>query len=169
MKNPAEVLDALEAVLDELDEAAKRGAVIVEGLRDVAALEAMQVDGNLEVLNRGVGLLQRCEELAAAHLEITVLTDWDEKGEKLARQLAGGLRRGGVEVDLTARDRLRRLTRGSCKAVEELPSFLRRVRGAAQAKGPARTLPVNWREKKALKMRLSETRRRSGGPRGPHP
>jgi 5S rRNA maturation endonuclease (ribonuclease M5) len=169
VKDAAEVLDDLEAVLEDLEEAASRGAVLVEGLRDAAALRAMAVEGNLEVLNRGVGLLRRCEELAAAHGQVSVLTDWDEKGDKLAKQLEGGLRRGGVVVELASRERLRRLTRGSCKAVEELPSFLRRVRAAAQAKGPVRTLPESWREKKAEKMRLSESRKRSGAPPGRRP
>lgn len=166
MKEPADVLEVLEGVLDDLAEGANEGAVLVEGLRDAAALRALQVEGTIEVLNRGVGLLARCEELAAAHRRIVVLTDWDEKGSQLAALLAGGLRRGGVEVDLESRRRLQRLTRGSCKAVEELPSFLRRVRAAAQAKGPARTLPVSWRERKAEKIRLIENRKRSGGPRG---
>jgi len=169
VKDPAEVLSDLEAVLDELEEAARKGAVLVEGRRDAAALAALHVDGSVEVLNRGVGLLRRCEELARAHESVTLLTDWDAKGDELAGQLAGGLTRGGVEVDLESRERLRRLTRGSCKAVEELPSFLRRVRAAALAKRPSRDLPVSWREKKAERMRLSETRKRNGGPRGRRP
>jgi len=99
VKDPAEVLSDLEAVLDELEEAARKGAVLVEGRRDAAALAALHVDGSVEVLNRGVGLLRRCEELARAHESVTLLTDWDAKGDELAGQLAGGLTRGGVEVD----------------------------------------------------------------------
>lgn len=169
MKDPGDVLEDLEAALAALEDGARDGAILVEGRRDAAALVELGVFGRIEVLNRGVPILKLCEDLAGLHRSVVVLVDWDAKGDELASTLAGGLRRGGLKVDLGIREELRRLTRGSVNAVEELASFHRRVRAAAQAKGPDRSLPASFRERKAEKMRLTETRRRRGAPRGPRP
>lgn len=169
MKDPAEVLDNLEAVLDELEDAGGRGAILVEGRRDAVALAHLGIGGRIELLNRGVPLLKLCEDLAGLHASIVILVDWDAKGDELAERLAAGLRRGQVEVDLELRKRLRRLTRGAVQSVEELAAFHRRVRAAAQSKGPDRSLPVSWREKKAESERLTELRKLRGEPRGPRP
>ena len=169
MKDPGEVLEALEDALSTLTEAASEGAVLVEGRRDVAALAALGVEGSVEVLNRGTPLLALCDALALRHRTITVLTDWDEKGDELARQLAAGLRRASVEVDTETRDGLRRLTRGSIHAVEELPSFHRRVSAAAASKGPTVKVATDWKARKELTLARRAIRKQRGGPPGRRP
>jgi 5S rRNA maturation endonuclease (ribonuclease M5) len=166
VKDPADVLEALEGALADLVEAARSGAVLVEGRRDVAALDQLGVGGAVEVLNRGSPLLAVCDELASRHRGVTVLTDWDEKGDELARQVAGGLRRASVSVDLETRDALKRLTRGQVHAVEELPSFHRRVVAAAASKGPSVKTATDWKARKELTIARRAERRQRGGPPG---
>jgi dTMP kinase len=165
MKDPEELLEGLDDALDDLREASRRGPVLVEGRRDAAALEALGIDRNVEVLNNGRPLLARCEEIGRSADFVTVLMDWDRKGGELAARLEAGLYRQGLEVDLEVRAQLRRLTRGSVYAVEELASFRRRVEAAARAKGKAREPAESWREKKARKEKLRVARQRRGAPR----
>lgn len=170
MKDPDEVLAALEDLIADLGEAAAKGAVVVEGRRDAKALRELHVEGNVEVLNRGAPLLALCDALAAEHRRITVLTDWDAKGEKLARQLEGGLRRASVEVDMGPRDALRHLTRGAIYSVEELPSFHRRVSAAAASKGEGiKVLSTDWKARKELTIARRAIRKQRGGPPGRRP
>jgi len=138
----------------------------VEGRRDAAALDLLGVGPNVEVLHNGRALLDRCEDLARNEHHVTVLMDWDTKGDELARRLEEGLARAGISADLEARAALRRLTRGSVYAVEELASFYRRVEAAARSKGKARPPPGTWRETKARKATLRAARRRRAAPRG---
>jgi 5S rRNA maturation endonuclease (ribonuclease M5) len=166
VKEPAEVLEALEDAIEGLREAAQVGAVLVEGRRDAAALDALGVVGNIEVVNRGAPLLELCDALAAEYDAVLVLTDWDLKGDELARQLSAGLRRGSVSVDAQTRESLRRLTRGAIHAVEELPSFHRRVAAAVASKGAAVRTNTDWKARKELTIVRRAARRQRGGPPG---
>ena len=170
MKDPGEVLTALEDIIADLCEAAAKGAVVVEGRRDAEALAALHIEGNIEVLNRGTPLLALCDALASDHARITILTDWDAKGEELARQLEVGLGRASVQVDMALREALRRLTRGSIYSVEELPSFHRRVSGAAATKGQGvKVLSTDWKARKELTIARRTKRKQRGGPPGRSP
>jgi len=169
LKDPGEVLESLEGALVELAEAGVAGAVLVEGRRDAAALEALGVGGTVEVLNRGSPILAVCDELAARHPHVTILTDWDPKGDELAQQLAAGLRRAAVTVDLGTRDALKRLTRGSIHAVEELPSFHRRVSAAVASKGPSVKVATDWKARKEQTLARRASRKQRGEPPGRRP
>ena len=169
MKEPSEVLETLEAALTDLTAAAQLGAILVEGRRDAAALSALGVEGSVEVLNRGSPILAVCDELATHYGHITVLTDWDPKGDQLAVQLAAGLRRASIEVDLETRDVLRKLTRGSIRAVEELPSFHRRVAAAVASKGPSVKTATDWKAKKEVNLARRAIRKQRGAPPGRRP
>jgi 5S rRNA maturation endonuclease (ribonuclease M5) len=159
-------MEHLEEALDALNEAAERGPILVEGRRDAAALERLGVDQNVVLLNTGQALLQRCDELGASQSHVTVLMDWDRKGDELARRLHKGLERAGVKVDLEVRAVLRRLTHGSVNTVEELATFYRRVEGAARSKGKPRPATESWRVKKERKAALRAGRQRRVEPRG---
>ncbi len=166
MRDPELLLERLDEVLDALNEAAERGPILVEGRRDAAALERLGVDQNVELLNTGQPLLHRCEELGRSERHVTVLMDWDRKGDELAGRLQRGLERAGVEADLEVRAVLRRLTHNSVHTVEELATFYRRVEGAARSKGKPRPPAESWRVKKERKAALKADRQRRGAPRG---
>ena len=123
-----ERLEALEVWLTRLTEFP--GPVIVEGQRDIVALQGL-CDAQLLVLNNGHPVLQTVETLARKSGpggRFAILTDWDRTGGRLARQL----RALGIASDLQPDSELRRelvqLTRHEISCVEELPSLLQKLR-----------------------------------------
>ncbi len=123
-------LEAIEVVLEGLRERDARTAILVEGERDVRALEALDVPGPIVKLNAGESLLNMCESLARRYDAIVLLTDWDAKGEELAGKLKANLARAAVRVDALPRERLGRLVRPEVSAVEALASLVLRLRRA---------------------------------------
>ncbi|MDP6835157.1 MAG: hypothetical protein QF392_03190 [Candidatus Poseidoniia archaeon] len=123
-----ERLEALEVWLTRLTEFP--GPVIVEGQRDIVALQGL-CDAQLLVLNNGHPVLQTVETLArksGSGGRFAILTDWDRTGGRLARQL----RALGIASDLQPDSELRRelvqLARHEISCVEELPSLLQKLR-----------------------------------------
>jgi 5S rRNA maturation endonuclease (ribonuclease M5) len=169
VKDPNAVLERLEDLLERLSEAADKGVVLVEGRRDEAALRALGIQGEVVVMNQGLSLLALSEELACGYQHVALMVDWDAKGDELARKLRGALHRGGLALDFSIREALRRLTRGNIHAVEELASFHRRVRAAAEAKGPLKPSARSWRERKEENLVRRASRAQHGAPPGPRP
>ena len=123
-----ERLEALEVWLTRLTEFP--GPVIVEGQRDIVALQGL-CNAQLLVLNNGHPVLQTVETLARKSGpggRFAILTDWDRTGGRLARQL----RALGIASDLQPDSELRRelvqLARHEISCVEELPSLLQKLR-----------------------------------------
>ena len=123
-----ERLEALEVWLTRLTEFP--GPVIVEGQRDIVALQGL-CDALLLVLNNGDPVLHTVETLARKSGpggRFAILTDWDRTGGRLARQL----RALGIASDLQPDSELRRelvqLARHEISCVEELPSLLQKLR-----------------------------------------
>jgi 5S rRNA maturation endonuclease (ribonuclease M5) len=123
-------LEALERVLDELREREPGVAIIVEGDRDVASLRALGVPPPIIKLNRGVSLLNLCEDLAREHAAFIVLTDWDRKGGQLARHLERHFRSTGASVDVDTRRRLKMTLPYQIHDIESLDGHVMRLRAA---------------------------------------
>ena len=102
--------------------------VVVEGNRDMGALRELGFRGPVERCSHSF-LQGLCGELArlGTGARVVVLTDWDRKGEQLARLLAGYLGGEGLTADLEPRRRLRALVREEVKDVEGLPSLRARL------------------------------------------
>ena len=81
----------LSRVLEDLIERNRTTPVVVEGERDRRALEALGVRGEIRVVNRGTSLFRLCEELGREGRGAIILTDWDARGGRLARQLRPNL------------------------------------------------------------------------------
>jgi|SRR3990170_5176970 len=117
----------LSRALEDLSERNRTAPVIVEGERDRKALEALGIRGDIRVVNRGTSLFRLCEDLAREDRGAIILTDWDERGGRLARQLRDGLAANGVRYDDEIRARLARLCRKEIAAVEELRAYVERL------------------------------------------
>ena len=131
-----ERLEALERIIQELVEREPSCAIIVEGDRDVSALRALGVPEPLEKLNVGSSLLNFCEDIARRYGSFILLTDWDPKGEELAKRLEGYLVTAGAEVDVTLRRRLGRHLPYRIHEVESLDGHVSRLRTAARTELP---------------------------------
>ena len=123
----------LRKVLEDLAEKNGRAPVIVEGEYDKRSLRALGIGGDIRMINEGSTIFALCESIAAAHREAIILTDWDVRGGRLARQLRDGLSANGVRFDEDLRARLTRLCRKDITDVESLHGFVERVAEHASA------------------------------------
>ncbi len=125
--NP-ERLMALEKAVERLREEAEGGTVVVEGARDLAALERLGIGGRHVAVHHGRPLPEVLENLAAASPPVILLLDWDRTGGHLFGRLHEGLR-SRVRVDAECRRRLATATH--CRSLEEVPAELAALREAA--------------------------------------
>jgi 5S rRNA maturation endonuclease (ribonuclease M5) len=120
-------LRALEEAVERLREQAEFGTVVVEGQRDISALEWLGIGGNHVPLHQGRTLSALMEDLAMAPPPVILLVDWDRTGGRLVAKLEENLR-ARVHVDLECRRRLSRVAH--CKCLEDLPAELGALRSA---------------------------------------
>lgn len=117
----------LDKVLEDLTEKNRDAPIIVEGEYDRRALRALGVVGDIRMINEGSTIFRLCESIAAGHREAIILTDWDVRGGRLARQLRDGLSANGVRFDEEIRARFTLLCRKDITDVESLHGFVERV------------------------------------------
>ena len=121
-------LEALEELLATLIEASGQGAAtIVEGRRDLLALRALGLTGPVIMASRR-SALDLAEEAARSYREIILLTDWDRKGDEMARIIDQHLRSVGSRPDREIRSRIKMLVRKEIKDVESLHNYIERMR-----------------------------------------
>ncbi len=155
----AELRDDLDKVLDDLIEKNRSVPVIVEGEYDRRALRELGLLGDIRVLNRGNSVLALCESIALEHREAIILTDWDVRGGRLARNLRDALTANGVRYDDELRARLTILCRKDIKDVESLHRFAERVAELATSRNQQRPSKRFY----ADRVRRRDARRRSQG------
>ena len=147
----------LQRVLEDLTEKNEVAPIIVEGEYDKRSLRALGVEGDIRMINEGSTVFGLCESIAAKHREAIILTDWDVRGGRLARQLRDGLAANGVRFDEALRARLTRLCRKDITDVESLHAFVDRV--TEHASTGSRSRPSKrWY---ADRVQRRDTRRRS--------
>jgi len=130
MLSPEERLDLLDKVLDELRELSESVPVIVEGRRDVQALRRLGITRNVRALHEGSSIMTFCESIAREHARAVILTDWDKRGGRLARNLKDGLEANGVSTVGKIRTQIVILSKKEVKDVEGLPTFIERLRAS---------------------------------------
>src|SRR5437016_13684488 len=147
----------LEKVIEDLAEKNRDAPIIVEGEYDRRALRALGILGLVRLINEGSTIFGLCESIANGHREAIILTDWDVRGGRLARQLRDGLAANGVRFGEEIRARLTRLCRKDITDVESLHTFVERV--AEHASTGSRQRPSKrWY---ADRVQRRDTRRRS--------
>lgn len=114
--------------MDEIkDRGELGGTIIVEGKRDERSLLELGIKGDIALATH-FPLLSFAENVSEKGKEVVILTDWDKKGEELARRLSVYLR----SMDAYPNDRLRRklglLVKKEIKSVEELSKYVKKLR-----------------------------------------
>lgn len=123
-----ERLERLEELIQELRQQSDEGAaIIVEGKRDRNALRELDITGPIRLGTQKV-LLEFCEEVAREYRKVIVLTDWDEKGDKLARLMAEFLNNAGASVDIDIRQRIKAMVKKRIKDIESLNTHVFNLR-----------------------------------------
>lgn len=128
----------LKRVLEDLVDRNQDVPIIVEGPRDRKSLRALDLQGEIISLNRGMSVFALCESLARRHRGAIILTDWDAKGGRLARQLRDALSANGIRYDDTLRARLTHLCRKDIKDVESLHAFVKSIEAKAHSRDRAK-------------------------------
>ena len=123
-----ERLAEVESLLGELAERVDGGAVLlVEGKRDLEALRLLGVEGSI-ILTSQEQLFVLAERVAMNSSDVILLSDWDERGDEVAKITEVYLRSNGVAPDCILRRKLKELVKKDIKDVESLYVFIERLR-----------------------------------------
>lgn len=128
MLSPEERLEQIEKVLSQLQDLSETTPIIVEGLRDIAALKRMGITRNVISLGKGDSIFNFSEDLSRTTRRAIILTDWDRKGGQLARMLKEALMANGVIANDNIRAKLGILSKKEVKDIESIPAFVERLR-----------------------------------------
>jgi 5S rRNA maturation endonuclease (ribonuclease M5) len=127
-------LEGIERTLSKVTARSQAGIpVIVEGRRDKEALRRLRVHGRIVcVKSTAEGFHDFAASLSRSR-EVTVLTDFDEEGARLAAKLIDELTHMRVKADLAIWKQLKALCRPEIRAVEELADYVEKLREEAAA------------------------------------
>jgi 5S rRNA maturation endonuclease (ribonuclease M5) len=132
MRDPREELEELTWLLEELRDRPDNQVILVEGLKDRAALTVLGVGGEVWQVQGPNSIFSIAERLALEKKEAVILTDWDRKGGQLAHLLRSALNANGIRFDDHIRLRLVILVKKDIKDIESLPAFYSRLVGLSQ-------------------------------------
>ncbi len=114
-----EEVEEVQKALDGIRQ--KNLLVVVEGLKDVRALNAL---GITNILSLKKPLYAVVEDIADIAKEVVLLTDLDDEGKKLYYVLSRDLQKHGVKIDNRLREAL---FKTPLRHVEGLAGFLARA------------------------------------------
>ncbi|WP_406656265.1 toprim domain-containing protein [Methanolobus sp. ZRKC2] len=124
-------LESIEEIIDELLQLAEEGnVIIVEGKRDVRALNKLGINGHFEMATHH-SLSNFCEDITNTGKGIIILTDWDRRGNMLMSNLVNHFHSLGVNPDVRIRERLKSIVQKEIKDVESLPTYVLKLRHIA--------------------------------------
>lgn len=134
LKAPLQVyekrLENIEEILAELVLLGAENAVlIVEGKRDVQALNRLGVKGHFEIATQR-SLSNFCENIARMNEKVVILTDWDRRGNLLMLKMTKHFHSLGVSPNTLLRERLMSIAQKEIKDVESLHTFVVKLRQA---------------------------------------
>jgi len=130
MLSAEERLEHLEKVFEDLEELSNDTPIVVEGIRDIAALRRLGITKNVIAVHRGDTIFGFAEEMAKKHRNVIILTDWDRRGGTLARMLKEALTANGVAANIRIRARIVILSKKEVKDIESMPTFIDRLRAS---------------------------------------
>ncbi|MFX1486257.1 MAG: toprim domain-containing protein [Promethearchaeota archaeon] len=130
MKKPAnktsEMVERLEEVLLEIDNLSKSFPIVVEGKKDEQALRKLGINGTIIRLS-GRRLFEVADTMVSFK-KVVILTDFDNRGERIAHQLSRHLEERGIHPIMNCRIRILNVTEGRIRQIEGLNRFVRNLR-----------------------------------------
>lgn len=134
LKKTAEhILELLERLTME---SARGIPIIVEGQRDMAALQKLAIKGDIvSAKGSGKSFLDVLSEVEKrGKREAIILMDFDRRGREWTKRLAQGFERMGIKSNLFFWKELRSLLGREVKDVEGLASYLETLKGKMEHK-----------------------------------
>jgi len=108
--------EQIKELLEEIK--SKNLLVIVEGIKDVRALNAL---GIVNVMSLKKPLFAVVEDVASKEKEVVLLTDLDEEGKKIYHELSVNLQKFGVKINNHLREFL---FKTQLRQIEGLATYL---------------------------------------------
>ena len=127
--NDADRLEALEGILDELSEMCGTHIALIEGNKDRRSLDNLGLCDlrTIEVQREG-GPLRAAESVAQTGKQAIILTDWDDRGNRIEHDLKIQLDALCIPYNTDIRNRLRDICIKDIKDVESLDSLYKRLK-----------------------------------------
>ncbi|MFX0067862.1 MAG: toprim domain-containing protein [Promethearchaeota archaeon] len=122
----SEMIERLEEVLLKIDNLSKNFPILVEGRKDERTLRKLGVNGIVVHLS-GQSLFETAERMAS-YRKVIILTDFDKRGEKIARQISRYLEEQGTYPIMTYRKKILSITKGRIRQIEGLGRFIHHLR-----------------------------------------
>ncbi len=126
----AERYEGIMEALRVLEEMSWERVILVEGRRDVTALEHLGIFGDVFTVQASGGPVKAAEYVAGRGKKAVILTDWDRKGDIIASDLEVHLSALDVQYDTSVRSRLADLCRIDIKDVQSLDELVHRLETA---------------------------------------
>ena len=119
----------LSLIVEELSYRVKQGTpILIEGKKDEEALNKLGIKGNIiKVSGSGLKLFEVAEKAIESSSEVIILTDFDKKGDLLAKKLSNDIQSLGSHPDLDIRKKIMKITRRYIKDIESLPKHLKNL------------------------------------------
>ena len=119
----------LSRIVEELSSCVEQGMpILIEGKKDEAALRELGSNGNIiKVSGSGLKLFEIAEIAANTSSKVIILTDFDKKGDILAKKLSEDIQSLGSHPDLNIRKNIIKITRRYIKDIESLPKHMKQL------------------------------------------
>ena len=123
-------VERLREFINMLNEESENGSVIVvEGKRDVEALNRAGFNGNLTVFNHFKGVTDFVDNHYQTRNKIILLLDMDRTGKYLTGRLLRELQYKGNNVSLFYKKALAKISNGKIRHVEDLVMYIPHIAG----------------------------------------
>jgi len=120
-------------LMEKLNAQCEDGApIVVEGHEDERSLRKLGIHGSILCLKAGRGRIVDFLENLASAKEVILLTDFDGEGKALMALLREQLSHMKVRADNSIWRRLSSLTKSDIRTVEELASYIERLKEKAE-------------------------------------
>ncbi len=119
----------LSRIVEELSSCVEQGMpILIEGKKDEEALNELGITGNIiKVSGSGLKLFEIAEIAANTSSKVIILTDFDKKGDILAKKLSEDIQSLGSHPDLNIRKNIIKITRRYIKDIESLPKHMKQL------------------------------------------
>jgi len=119
----------LSRIVEELSHCVEQGVpILIEGKKDEEALNELGINGKIiKVSGSGLKLFEIAEMATESSSKVIILTDFDKKGEILAKKLSEDIQSLGSHPDLSIRKKIMSISRKYIKDIESLPKHIRQL------------------------------------------
>ena len=125
--NDDERLRRLDEILDRIQSMSSGHVILVEGKNDRRSLLDLNLSLDTIEVQRDGGPLRAAEMVYESGKKAIILTDWDDRGDRLAKDLSEQLSALCISYDMNIRKDLRDICIKDIKDVESLHSLYVRL------------------------------------------